>query len=317
MSSSSSPSPCRRRRGGFTLVPFDSLRSLRMSKGKRAAFTLVELLVVIGIIALLISMLLPALNSARKQADRVKCLAAMQQLGQAYNMYSIDNQGFWPVAYHQYTSNGPAPLGREKRWHDFIGKYVNGGRDINYNGTQAVNATDPIQIWSVKDSNNILWGCPTWSRAVVVGGAFVVDPTGLNGHPGYAMSMYPHAPVMTNFPNGLRANRAHIDTHPPVTATTGKYYRQSQWKNASETALIAESVHANLAVPLPPWAYQPDTATPMPLIPAPTTLSFDFNRHSKVASGTKPNVAGMNMLFADGHASSVSVREAYRAVVKQ
>src|SRR5688572_28946550 len=87
---------------------------------RRAGFTLVELLVVIGIIALLVSMLLPALNSARKQADRVKCLAALQQIGQAYSMYGVDNKGWWPVAFHQYKNSVGA--NREKRWHDFIGK---------------------------------------------------------------------------------------------------------------------------------------------------------------------------------------------------
>lgn len=64
----------------------------------RTAFTLVELLVVIGIIALLISILLPSLARARDAATSVSCMANLRQVGQALLLYADSNKGKLPYS---------------------------------------------------------------------------------------------------------------------------------------------------------------------------------------------------------------------------
>ncbi len=74
--------------------PSDSTRITR----RTPAFTLVELLVVIGIIAVLISILLPSLNVARRQASLLSCQSNLRQIGLAASMYLNDSKQCYPTA---------------------------------------------------------------------------------------------------------------------------------------------------------------------------------------------------------------------------
>ena len=76
----------------------------RPARRRGAAFTLVELLVVIGVIALLISMLLPALRKAREQAAMVKCMSNQRQLMQAFLMFAQDHKGRLPGNFTDYNN---------------------------------------------------------------------------------------------------------------------------------------------------------------------------------------------------------------------
>jgi len=84
---------------------------LRMVQG----FTLIELLVVITIIAILSSMLLPALNNARKKARSIQCASNMRQLGMAFQLYTGDNNDYFPL--FEYNSSWwPSPIPSIYAW---------------------------------------------------------------------------------------------------------------------------------------------------------------------------------------------------------
>jgi type II secretory pathway pseudopilin PulG len=87
--------------GSTILATPRSARIRRTGKKLTGGFTLVELLVVIDIIELLISILLPALNKARLQAQSTQCLSNLRQLGMAWVAYEQDNQGHM-LCYYGY-----------------------------------------------------------------------------------------------------------------------------------------------------------------------------------------------------------------------
>ena len=103
-----------------------------MRRPKPTAFTLVELLVVIGIIALLISILLPALNKAKRSANTVKCAANLRGIGQGFEVYTTMNKGYIIPSYTmQNDIGGTAEQFRIEGWASILhrDKLIPGNRD--------------------------------------------------------------------------------------------------------------------------------------------------------------------------------------------
>jgi len=117
----------------------------RVENKVRRAFTLVELLVVIGIIALLIAILLPALNAAREQANVTACLSNLRQIGIAIDLYAVNNKNTMPVILersHLIASSPTSGLienGRGRTWAGLI-------RDV---------AKVPIEVFQCPTDNRI------------------------------------------------------------------------------------------------------------------------------------------------------------------
>jgi len=122
-----------------------------------AGFTLVELLVVIGIIAVLVGILLPTLGRARENANQVKCMANMRQMGTALQMYTSENKGSLPVGFVKdgfaINDNVTFYKGEDHDWTTLLYHVLNKRAGIGYSSQDAVG--------SINAGLRAIFLCPT------------------------------------------------------------------------------------------------------------------------------------------------------------
>jgi prepilin-type N-terminal cleavage/methylation domain-containing protein len=246
-----------------------------LSGPKVRAFTLVELLVVISIIALLIAILLPALGAARASSREMQCLSNLKQWGIMFHAYATDHKDA-PISSWQTVGNDPSIPGAGQHWY--------------------------VQLRDYAGDESLVLGCPTAGAPV--------NPIPNASWGQAANNWFPgpnHVGLADDHIGGYGYNNW-FETS-PLTANSPELFKKiSDVKAPSDTPVFMDAAWADIGyirdwMVLPPDLTIPQTGT--------TYLNrLAMSRHGGGRNSQSLN-AGMHYNLADGSTSFVPLKSVF------
>jgi len=255
---------------------------------QKKAFTLIELLVVISIIAILASLLLPALGKAKGKAKQIQCASRMKQWNLAVQMYTNDHDQWYP------TESGR--LRGAKDWMYLLGPYISDA-----------NANDPREVYA--------------SLGLDTGFAiqFLRCPSGKNQMPPFAdTSRYRNQDFYNAHIGILAADEYSYNTfrrelpprRKPVYSifsnalVNRKAFHVSRIREHAEAMVFTDTVYSRMSTPIEKWGhFDRDMDGDQQL----DSSGFHFSTHGIAFNRARPKIHnhGSNVALLDGHVEYV------------
>jgi prepilin-type processing-associated H-X9-DG protein/prepilin-type N-terminal cleavage/methylation domain-containing protein len=256
---------------------------------RRIGFTLVELLVVIGIIAVLISMLLPSLNKARTSARTVACQSNLRQFGLYFSMYANANRQSLPPTrwYPDLPEGGANPLQNAGTWWELLGNSM--GYKIDAWGFNITGLTASPGAWYTDLNALGVWRCPSNTDQFMIGGMTNYNPASI-----YIPDMY----------RSYTVNSGHSELVRSLNAVENRFLGQklSSIKNATTVYAMYDGAMGENAVGINAggvndWPVDGVGAMPNTLVAAWVAQG----KGAGVRGVRYVHNKGINMLYGDGH----------------